>query len=119
MVVSAQRTDHTVTAGREYLVLAMLLLPESSGLWCLIRDDQSRLTWCPTASFVTVSERIPPTWVGRIDADDGTLHLAPARWLEPGFWESYHSDGVKSREARRVFNEELAKIEQAEEHAAR
>jgi hypothetical protein len=38
--------------------------------------------------FTTVDERIPPNWVVRA-RDDGILKLAPAAWLEPGFWERY------------------------------
>jgi len=38
--------------------------------------------------FVTVSTRIPSNWVAQL-WEGGSLHLAPAAWLKPGFWEDY------------------------------
>src|SRR5215211_1885395 len=103
-----------LTKGETYFVLAMLLADDPGGMQALVLDNSRSPTWFDTTLFATLTDLIPPSWVGRID-DDGAVHLAPAGWLEDGFWEAFYDGPDEPRlRARRVFREELAKIEDAE-----
>jgi hypothetical protein len=58
--------------------------------------------------FETVSPHLPSSWCVELRGD-GSLHLAPKAWLEPGFWESYFARPHDSPEAA-VFEAEAERI---------
>ena len=108
-------SDQRLTHGREYLVIALLFNPSRSGGIAYIRDDVGGLTWFPTDVFATVSERIPPSWVIRIDPEHGAVHVSPKRFLEDGFWDAMNSgSGPTRRAAYDVLRDEIARHEQFE-----
>jgi hypothetical protein len=116
MRVICRRSDGStrLTSGETYLVLAMLLATDPGGMQALVLDNTRSPTWFDTTLFSTSTELIPPSWVARID-EDGAVHIAPAAWLESGFWEAFYDgpDELRLR-ARQIFRVELAKIEDAE-----
>jgi hypothetical protein len=117
MLLTCRSDDSSgrLTEGRTYLVLAMLLASEKNALLVLIVDDAQSPTWFETNQFETASDLIPENWVVRIGSD-GAVHLAPAAWLEEGFWDRFYH-GPDALEARRLFRSELARIKASQERA--
>ncbi|MGN6686445.1 MAG: hypothetical protein ACTHK1_02795 [Actinomycetales bacterium] len=95
-----------LSVDRVYRVLSVAATPEGSVQLQVVTDDGRSLGWFESAMFMTTDGAIPPNWVARI-GDRGAVELAPARWLVPGFWESFYD---LDPGARRVFEEELAAI---------
>lgn len=76
--------------GDEFIVSAILFDPQASDPWKLglqVINRRGSPTWWPAEMFETVSNRIPSNWTIQL-WDDGSLHLAPDDWLQPGFWEA-------------------------------
>lgn len=78
-----------LTVGAEYLVLDILARPVGRTDLHIITDVRGEFGLFPSSSFVSVDDRIPASWVARID-EHGVLRLGPPEWLRPGFWESYY-----------------------------
>jgi hypothetical protein len=91
---------------REYPVLSVAATPDGSVQLQVLTDDGRTLGWFESAMFITTDVAIPANWVVRV-GERGIVELAPARWLEPGFWESFYD---LDPGARRVFEEELSAI---------
>jgi len=95
--------------GDEYPVLAMLAhaAPEHPyRTSVLVQDAAGSASWFPNDFFVTTSTRVPSNWIAEID-QDGALHIAPERWLEPGFWEARYDNQT---DAIAVYRAELEVI---------
>ena len=77
----------------------------------LLDDQTQRPGWYPSSDFDLVSDSVPSNWrieVGGGLGDAGSLTIAPALWLEPGFLEDYWGDGgVATVVAHGVFDREL------------
>lgn len=95
-----------LTIGAEYHVVSLLAHPGGRITLQLVTDDGESLGLFDSSAFSTTEETVPDTWVTRI-RDAGTLELAPASWLRPGFWEDYY-DGDAA--AAHVVNAELSKM---------
>jgi hypothetical protein len=100
---------HSVTRGREYLVLAAFAEPLRTALplGLQILDDAGHPSWWPASMFATTSTVIPPNWIANVD-EEGDLHLGPAAWIVRGFWEAFF-DGEP--EAVEIYKREFAIIE--------
>lgn len=72
-----------------------------------ILDDEGP-TWWPMEMFESVSTRIPSNWIAQL-RQDGSLHLAPESWLQPGFWEDFF-DNQREGDAADTFRRELEVI---------
>ncbi len=68
------------------------------------RNDRLRY---PAAMFETVSTTLPSNWVVQL-WPDGSLHLAPEAWLQPGFFEGYVDGERNGAAAREILERELA-----------
>jgi hypothetical protein len=74
-----------------------------------IIGDDGDPTWWPSIMFTTVSPRVPSNWTAVVDAE-GALHIAPAAWLERGFWEAWYDEyyGQRPRgDALETYEREL------------
>src|SRR3954469_17026907 len=84
--------------GQCYPVLEILASPEAYYLRILDDDgDDPGTLWDPEM-FKTVDGHLPACWSSALTTP-GTLHLAPAGWLTPGFWGDYF-DGDPAAQAR-------------------
>lgn len=92
-----------LTIGKEYVVISIVSGLAGKVMLHLVTDDGS-FGFFDVDCFLTTDQSIPSNWVGQID-DHGDLELAPASWLEMGFWESYYDDDVA---AQATVNTELA-----------
>jgi hypothetical protein len=95
--------------GDEFVVLSALIDGgPSTVLLQLLHSDGDR-SWYPAAMFETVSTKIPSNWVVQL-RPDGSLHLAPEAWLQPGFFEGVVDGERDGRAARAILERELAII---------
>ena len=94
-----------LTVGNTYHVLEMLILPGRETQVRILDDTNSSGLWA-LSMFTQVTKSVPGNWTVHM-LGDGAIEFAPARWCEPGFWESYF-DGDPAAET--VFAEELALI---------
>jgi hypothetical protein len=70
-------------------VLSVLVSPRAPDpILFQILDRDRNPVWWPAEMFQTVDTDLPSNWTIQL-WDDGSLHLAPAAWLRPGFWEEY------------------------------
>lgn len=111
---SEQTEDAWFTLNREYLVLAVSADPGRAVNLRIIADDRRTPVLVSSEMFMTLDESIPITWTVKI-SEGGLLDLAPKRWHEVGFWESFFD---RDPEAERIFDEEVELI-QAESDAGR
>jgi hypothetical protein len=82
-----------VDASERRFAVRLDLGNEAPGLW----DSEM---------FETTDPAIPSVWVAQFGVG-GSLRLAPPRWLEPGFWESYFEN---EPDAVAVFDEDRRRI---------
>jgi hypothetical protein len=54
-------------------------------------DIQEIVALFPANEFIIVESSVPRSWIVSMDANSCPV-LSPEDWLEPGFWEDYHSD---------------------------
>jgi hypothetical protein len=100
-----------LTVGGDYLVIAMSMDANPPGgrlaAWLQILDDNDEPQWVPTVMFETLSSTLPTNWVGLIH-ESGNVSVAPAPWLERGFWERFYGDGTPQQilEARDTYRRE-------------
>jgi hypothetical protein len=95
--------------GDEYVVLSVLVC---DWLWIVglqLSDRDNGSSWYPAGMFVTVSTATPSNWVRQLDPD-GSLHLPPEAWLQPGFYEGYVNGERNGAAAREIFERERAVI---------
>jgi hypothetical protein len=82
----------SVTVGHDYTVLSVLAPPNSPiDPSFQIIGDYGDPEWWPSVMFTTTSTRIPTNWRAVVDGE-GVLHIAPAAWLERGFWEAWYDE---------------------------
>ncbi|TCC22818.1 hypothetical protein [Kribbella speibonae] len=79
-----------------YPVISIMAEPGGRVQLQIVADDGRSLAWFDSDTFMTVDSVIPERWVIRV-AESGVVDLAPAAWLEPGFWEQYY-DGDATAE---------------------
>jgi hypothetical protein len=98
------------TVGNEYIVLAIKASNERGVRFLLLSDHPRQPGWHDASDYDLVSDEVPSNWVidvgaaGRSDA----ITIAPATWLEPGFFEDYWSeDPVRGAAAQEIFKREL------------
>jgi len=91
--------DAEATPPRGILPVNLLLLNE-------LREPE----WHFAAMFSVTSDVLPSTWRAKL-SPTGELELAPAAWLQEGFWGALHGGGPPSKRAREIFDREVALIE--------
>jgi len=87
-----------VTLHREYPVVSLLAEPGGRVQLQILTDDGRSLGWFDSTNFMTVDGSIPSNWTTRV-GEGGTLELAPAVWLAPGFWEAYYDGDLTAADA--------------------
>lgn len=91
--------------GQEYTVLEVIGEQDGrSSIRIHLHGDVP--TMWDSAMFESTDSTIPLVWVARL-SDNGSLRLAPPRWVERGFWERYF-DG--EAEAVAIFEADRAVI---------
>jgi hypothetical protein len=109
-----RRRKLALSVGRDYVVLAINVNARETRF--LILGDQfvPRPGWYPAPHFDLVADDVPSNWrirIGAMTNDAAALRVAPASWLEPGFFEHYEGDGnAATLAARSAFDRELAVI---------
>ncbi len=99
-----------VTIGKLYHVLEVVQ-DQNRWLFRLIGDKpENGPALFRFEQFEIVTSKIPPSWIVAW-GKDGSLHLRPESWNEPGFWERYYD---KDTDAMRIFEEERRKIMEAD-----
>lgn len=86
-----------VTVDRDYTVVSVLAEVGGRVKVQLLNDTQS-LGWFNANCFLTVDSTIPANWVARV-GEGGALRLAPAAWLEEGFWERFYDADPDAHES--------------------
>lgn len=86
-----------LTVGKEYLVLAVSVLPERGVMFRIVADDGHSPMLFKARQFAVTVTDVPSIWKVRGD-DDGGLEFGPDPWLRPGFWEDYF-DGLPDASA--------------------
>lgn len=104
-----QEKSAWLTIGAIYNVLELF---QSQNTWLLrlVGDGPNGLAIFRLDQFEIVTQNIPNSWIVTWDKD-GSLHLRPGRWSQPGFLERYYD---KDPEAIRIFEEERRKIIEAD-----
>ncbi|XBB66146.1 hypothetical protein ABFU82_18785 [Nocardioides sp. WV_118_6] len=64
----------------------------------IITDDGRSLAWFDSLNFEASDGSVPDRWTVRI-GPGGTVALAPASWLVPGFWEAYYDGDPSATQA--------------------
>jgi len=78
-----------LAVGDEVPVMSILISPKAPDMILLqILDRERDPVWWPAGMFETIETSLPSNWTIQL-WEDGSLHLAPASWLRPGFWEEY------------------------------
>jgi hypothetical protein len=95
--------------GEEFVVLSVLIDRSLWNVGLQLLDRDGGRSWYPAAMFETVSTAIPSNWVVQL-WPDGSVHLAPEAWLQPGFFEGYVNGERNGRAAREILERELAVI---------
>jgi hypothetical protein len=78
-----------IKIGDELVVLSLLIDPKAA--WpMLFQTLHGKIDplWWPPAMFELVDSRIPSNWIIELRSNT-SLHIAPAAWLRPGFWERF------------------------------
>jgi hypothetical protein len=99
-----RRRTEWLTIGKEYPVLSVEVGVGQPAYLRIIGDDGHTPGLHIIQQFVTVSSRIPSSWLVQV-GENGYLEMAPASWLRPGFWEDYfngQADAVAQFEAERA-----------------
>lgn len=99
-------TSPWVKLDGEYPVLSVLTEPAGRVLLQILTEEDSTAARFDSSMFMTTDPSLPPNWIARI-GEDGSLDLAPQRWLVPGFWDAFHDDDPV---ARSTYGEELSVI---------
>jgi hypothetical protein len=105
-----RRLDHhpLISVGDEFVVIAMTIDPDRGRPWVTslqVHEEGSSPSWWSGEMFETISSTAPRNWIVQLWAD-GSLHIAPAPWLERGFWEEYF-DHQRGGQAAETFRREL------------
>lgn len=102
-----------LTAGVEYVVLA-ITATHTDGMRFLVLDDESRAPgWHSAAQFDLAADDVPSSWRVRVGGAGiaGRIDVAPAAWLEPGFFTAFWGDGEEGTlEAQEVFRRDVEAI---------
>jgi len=104
-----QEKSAWLTIGKIYHVLE-LFQGHNTWLLRLIGDSPNGLAIFQLDQFEIVTSNMPNSWIITWDKD-GSLHLKPERWNQPGFLERYYD---KDPESIRIFEEERRKIIEAD-----
>lgn len=102
-----------LTVGAEYVVLSVEVSPREGVRFRIQSDDGLTPALHEAAEFDLVSDAVPSNWRIAVGAGGSTaaFELAPAEWLEPGFWSDFFGDGdVAAIAAHDVFRRECAVI---------
>lgn len=104
-----QEKSAWLTIGKIYHVLE-LFQGQNTWLLRLIGDGLNGLAIFRLEQFEIATLKIPPSWIVAW-GKDGSLHLRPESWNQPGFLERYYD---KDADAMRIFEEERRKIIEAD-----
>lgn len=80
----------------EYRVLSILVQPGRGAKFRIVTDDGTPALF-NAAMFATSDGNLPPNWVVRA-SETGVVEIAPAKWLQPGFWERFFDGDPAARE---------------------
>ena len=104
------RRNGKLTVGKAYMVIELVV---ERHLWVELRlmgDDQFGPELHAADQPEIVDPSIPSVWATHL-GELGYLHIAPEKWLRPGFWEDYFN---AVPEAVADFEEQRALIEAAQ-----
>lgn len=81
----------SLTIGKEYLIIEMIIYPGDEVIYRLICDDLTTPALFDSKQFIIISNKIPSNWKINQRFADGcnAITLAPEPWLELGFWGDY------------------------------
>ena len=99
-----------VSIGSIYPVLEVIQDTHHRWLLRLPGDGPNGVAIFGRDQFETVSARIPNVWIAKWNTQGG-FALTTEAWAQPGYWERYYD---RDPEARKVFEEEKAKIVQCD-----
>lgn len=104
-----QEKSAWLTIGAIYHVLELF---QGQNTWFLrlVGDGPNGLAIFRLDQFEIVTPNIPNSWIIAWD-NDGSLHLRPKLWSQPGFMERYYD---KEPDAIQIFEEERRKITEAD-----
>jgi hypothetical protein len=105
-----QEHSRWLTLGKVYNVLEVVLDSHNRWLVRLVGDGVDAVGIFQLDQFEIVSAKIPNVWIARWN-DRGGFLLTTEAWSQPGYWERYYD---RDLEARKVFEQERAKIVGAE-----
>lgn len=96
----------SLTIGKIYIVLEMLIYQDKKILYRLARDSDETPALFNAVQFNIASHDIRPNW-GIYSLSNDAMIFTPKAWIDPGFWEKYF-DG--EHEVLEIFNREVSKI---------
>ena len=85
-----------LTVGKDYVVLSLVLPASRTAQVRLLADDGESEALFEITYFDIVDRRLSARWMIGTDPD-GTVELAPPRWLEREFWSHYYDDDLGVR----------------------
>lgn len=98
--------DSWLTLGGEYPVLSIEVEADRR-VWLRIESDEAGTpALFDSEMFLTTSTGLASNWRARVGVG-GSLELAPAAWLRPGFWEEFFD---REPEAVEAYEKERAVI---------
>lgn len=100
-----------LTIGKEYIVIAIDILPNEILYRILDNDKQGMSALYKSFQFEIVSGNIPPNWE-MLPLGEDSLTLRPAAWKKIGFWEKFYE---YDPEAKEIYQRELKIILESEE----
>lgn len=95
-----------IRIGEEYTVLEIYASDRTKTSFRISSKQDDTPVLFDAQMFATVDGRIPPNWTVRVE-EGGSVAVAPAAWLEDGFWERYFDS---DKEAVAVYEAEKALI---------
>lgn len=108
-----EASNHRLTIGKQYVILAVEIYPGKDVLYRMVGDNPDKSPALHNSSqFEIVSGKLSSNWIV-YQFKDGTLILSPKAWQSLGFWEDcYDGDPaaleIYKREARIILEEENA-----------
>lgn len=91
-----ESSNSWLTVGKEYVVLAVSILPERGAMFRIVGDDGHTPALFEACQFAVTATDIPSIWKVQSGEDNG-LEFGPSSWLRRGFWEDYFDGAQNAR----------------------